>query len=451
MSDFYSVLKQSIVDRGLRSPSARQEVYAQARAAMIRQLWSYDPPLAEHEIDARIGAFDRTVERIEDDLAGSFAKSGATRPAAAARREPKRSTVIFEGYDQDADYAPAMGGHPARDIRRDDDEGVRAGGSRTEEQESAETVRFARRLARDPLAEQSAAIEHALRTDEDRRAVEREEYEDDEGDETRDEVDRPREDEFAEDEGADEEYRADDRATARGDYSDQDEADTEPARRKSYPWTQLSHRSRVRFLIGAIAALGIILIVIGTVIALSLFSGPDAGGGQAGPVAPQVPAGGQASAGAATVVQSFSVFDGGDPTVFESASGNPVRLDKDGAGRYARITSSTSDAGVRVVLGPGLANRLAGQPVRVTLVSRSAHENGAANLRFAYQSGVALSHWQAVNLTPEYSASSLVWRVPKMRTDPSGDYLLIEPGIPGDGTAAEIQSIKIDLLSSEPS
>ena len=59
MSDFYSVLKQSIIERDLRSAAEREEVYAQARAAMIRRLWSYDPPLAEDEIDSRIGTFDR--------------------------------------------------------------------------------------------------------------------------------------------------------------------------------------------------------------------------------------------------------------------------------------------------------------------------------------------------------------------------------------------------------
>ena len=58
MSDFYSVLKQSIIDRGLSSPELREEAYGQARRAMINRLWSYDPPLAEDEIDHRIGQFD---------------------------------------------------------------------------------------------------------------------------------------------------------------------------------------------------------------------------------------------------------------------------------------------------------------------------------------------------------------------------------------------------------
>ncbi|HMN87434.1 MAG TPA: hypothetical protein PKA74_15810, partial [Bauldia sp.] len=63
------------------------------------------------------------------------------------------------------------------------------------------------------------------------------------------------------------------------------------------------------------------------------------------------------------------------------------------------------------------------------------------SLRFAYQSGLAISHWQSMSLTPEFETASFVWRVPKMRTNPAGDYILIEPGIPGDGTSADVQSV----------
>jgi hypothetical protein len=100
-----------------------------------------------------------------------------------------------------------------------------------------------------------------------------------------------------------------------------------------------------------------------------------------------------------------------------------------------------------VLIGPGLAARLAGQRVRVILVARSARENGAASMRFAYQSGLAISHWQTANLSSDYAPLGLLWRVPSIRTDENGDALLIEPGIPGDGTAMDIQSIRIDLLA----
>jgi hypothetical protein len=105
---------------------------------------------------------------------------------------------------------------------------------------------------------------------------------------------------------------------------------------------------------------------------------------------------------------------------------------------------------VRVMIGPGLAGRIAGRPVRVTLVARSSQDNGATGLRFAYENGLAISHWQTAHLGNDFTAYDLVWRVPAMRADPGTDQLLIEPGIPGDGTAADIQLIKIDVLKAEP-
>ena len=65
-------------------------------------------------------------------------------------------------------------------------------------------------------------------------------------------------------------------------------------------------------------------------------------------------------------------------------------------------------------------------------------------MRFAYQSGVAISHWQTANLGTDFQAVALTWRVPAMRTDRTGDLLVIQPGVPGDGTGADIKSIKID-------
>jgi hypothetical protein len=147
------------------------------------------------------------------------------------------------------------------------------------------------------------------------------------------------------------------------------------------------------------------------------------------------------------VAESLVVFDGRDPTVFEGASDNPIQFDGDAEGGFARISSATSAAGARAVIGPGLAERLAGRTVRITLLARSSNENGAATMRFAYQSGLAISHWQSADLSADYGTFGMIWRVPAVRTVGAGDYLLIEPGIPGDGTSTDIRSIKIDILA----
>ncbi|MEQ9690509.1 MAG: hypothetical protein RLO48_12320, partial [Bauldia litoralis] len=112
MSDFYSVLTQSIIDRGLRSARDREATYSQARTAMIRRLWSYDPPLAEDEIDARIGQFDLAVDQIESNVVEVF--EGMPETVDEAEPEPSPSAPIIDGYDQEADYAPAFGGSSSR-------------------------------------------------------------------------------------------------------------------------------------------------------------------------------------------------------------------------------------------------------------------------------------------------------------------------------------------------
>jgi hypothetical protein len=225
--------------------------------------------------------------------------------------------------------------------------------------------------------------------------------------------------------------------------ADDDRAGPAPRPRKPPPrklrW-QLSHRERVGLLVAAIAFLFVGLVAI---VALAVIPR----GGDPAAVAAATGTGSTATGSGDS--QNYVIFDGRDPTVFEGGPGVPIRLDDDKEGAFARIASTASSAGVKVIVGPGLANRLAGRNIRVTVVARSARENGAVNLRFAYQSGVAISHWEAENLGATYASAALTWRVPSLRTSKAGDYILIEPGIPGDGTAAEIRSIAIDLLPAE--
>jgi hypothetical protein len=207
-----------------------------------------------------------------------------------------------------------------------------------------------------------------------------------------------------------------------------------------------SDSSRLRLLVGLVVVLAV-LFVSGLVWMLLPDKSPTAGP----PVVLQTEVPGGVSdpdtairlpKAAVTVTNSFSLFDGRDPTVFASDPDNPVRFD----GQLARIATSTASSGAKIIIGAGLSSRLAGKTIRVTIDARSARENGAASMRFAYQSGFAISHWQAANLTDEFTEFGLVWRVPTMRTNPDGDYIVIEPGIPGSGTAVEIRSVRVDLV-----
>ncbi|MCB1501031.1 MAG: hypothetical protein KDK07_14795 [Bauldia sp.] len=436
MSDFYSVLKQSIIDRRLDSPEARDAAYAQARRAMINRLWSLDPPLAEDEIDHRIGQFDTAVARIEDEVIEVFAT-------------------------MDLDDPP--GGDDGAFILAPDGEDFDEAGEAPRPTAAAPRLPQTRATALRGLDERSRAIEQAL--------LEAETAEND--------TDFGRAGAYDEDVGGLTPY-ASDPIDARGGYAGGAEvvapprrtppttgrqrpaSRSKPARRGATGTTTAgvlatvrsaindlvpkSHAGQLRLLVGVVAVLvlllagGLAFVLLPRTVAPaapSIVLQTDVPGGVSDPdTAIRLPK------AAVTVTSSFSLFDGRDPTVFGSDSDNPVRFD----GELARIATSVASAGAKVIIGAGLSSRLSGKIVRVTIDARSARENGASSMRFAYQSGVAISHWQTANLSPDFTELGLVWRVPALRTDPNGDYIVIEPGVPGSGTGVEIRSVRIDLI-----
>jgi hypothetical protein len=68
-------------------------------------------------------------------------------------------------------------------------------------------------------------------------------------------------------------------------------------------------------------------------------------------------------------------------------------------------------------------------------------------MRLAWLRDGRMSDWQEAALPGDFSELSLVWDIPKDRREADSDYLLIQPGIPGDGTATDIKSIRIEILS----
>ncbi len=104
MSDFYSILRKSILDRGIADRSERDEIYTQARRAMIRRLWSFNPPLDEDEIERRVAAFDVAVSDIEADVMAAFSDADE----ALAETEYDDAELPADGGRHDADgYATA--------------------------------------------------------------------------------------------------------------------------------------------------------------------------------------------------------------------------------------------------------------------------------------------------------------------------------------------------------
>jgi len=427
VSDFYDRLKQSILERGIGNADERGAVYAQARRSVIRRLWAHHPPLAAEEIDQRLGKFDLAIERIEAELTGAVVgEEEDAEPAAEDLAEldifespDGEDTVRAEPDEQPQDVGHHGAGVSALPANDGDPYGAWIGGSSSEEPHDDPTP------GADATAAQAGlSLRRRRPTDDDRGAAP----------------------------GSGDGVRA---ASTRRVRWSKDPGPAVGARRtlppaRSRPRLGLSEQDKVRLLLGVIGLLAVVLISF--IVYLTVRPGEEGVTLPIG-VRREVSDAETATRIAAedlNIKRSFVVFDGQDPTLFETTPDNPVRLDSDAEGGYARIASSTVAAGVKALIGPGLAAEFSGQRVRVTITARSSIERGAATMRFAYQSGLAISHWQTANLSPQYADVGLVWRLPAMNTSASGGhYLLIEPGIPGDGTGVDIRSIRIDVLAGE--
>ena len=65
MADYYPLLARALDALPDRSPAMRKAVYERARAALIGQLRSLDPPLAEEDIAVERTALDGAIDRLE--------------------------------------------------------------------------------------------------------------------------------------------------------------------------------------------------------------------------------------------------------------------------------------------------------------------------------------------------------------------------------------------------
>ncbi len=439
MSDFYSLLKQSILDRRITDSGERDAIYAQARRAMIRKLWAFDPPLDEDEIEQRIGAFDVALSDVEADVVAAFRAV----PIAFEEEyvaEPRYERDFHEREERPRRRARRLPA-PARHSR-----------------EADEPARGDGMVRHDGQAWHVPANEWAAYEDPYRQPQARSREPRDRGrwlvPQRPARPEAPIDPYYETEPGYDDEVERPAPGRGRSDRWSRDElqrrSDDLPRRRKprrpvAEPRRRLSEADKIRLLLAAIGVFVVILAGVGVYVMLPRGSGGvavDIGSRQVSDAATAVRIAGENL----PVNQTFMLFDGRDPTIFEASPDNPIRFDANAG--TVQISSSVGSPGVKALIGPGIATKLAGHEVRVTIVARSSPEGGAAGMRFAYQSGVAISHWQTANLGPDYQAVAMTWRVPALRTDRAGDLLVIQPGIPGDGTGADIKSIKIDLLAS---
>jgi hypothetical protein len=71
MADYYPLLARALEALPDRSPDLRHTVYERARAALIGQLRSLDPPLSEADIEAERVSLDRAIARLEIEHGGA--------------------------------------------------------------------------------------------------------------------------------------------------------------------------------------------------------------------------------------------------------------------------------------------------------------------------------------------------------------------------------------------
>lgn len=107
MADFHPVLARAIAGLTDKSPEARRSVYDRARAALLAQLRSLDPPLSEADITRERLSLDEAVSRIEAEIALAEAIEPSLPPlpldeplpeppAPPARPEPKPRPALSQ-------------------------------------------------------------------------------------------------------------------------------------------------------------------------------------------------------------------------------------------------------------------------------------------------------------------------------------------------------------------
>lgn len=69
MADYYSLISRAITALPQQTPDARQSVYERARKALLNQLRSIQPPVAEADIAAEGRALEEAIARLEIQLA----------------------------------------------------------------------------------------------------------------------------------------------------------------------------------------------------------------------------------------------------------------------------------------------------------------------------------------------------------------------------------------------
>lgn len=104
MADYYSLLSRAITALPQSNSEARQAVFERARKALVKQLTSIEPPIAEEAISKERRALEEAIQRVEVDLATRALPQSAPPPpprpsSPMAINKPKASlTPSFDRF-----------------------------------------------------------------------------------------------------------------------------------------------------------------------------------------------------------------------------------------------------------------------------------------------------------------------------------------------------------------
>ncbi|WP_341988147.1 hypothetical protein [Azorhizobium sp. AG788] len=94
MADYYPLLVRAISGLAQNTGETRKIVFDRARAALLKQLRSVDPPLPEGEIGRERLGLEEAIRRVEADYAGETPPAPAPEPAPRPPRpEPRREAA----------------------------------------------------------------------------------------------------------------------------------------------------------------------------------------------------------------------------------------------------------------------------------------------------------------------------------------------------------------------
>src|SRR3982750_1280901 len=122
MADYYPLIARAIAGLDPSAPGeARRALYERARAALIAQLRSVQPPLSESEITRERLSLEEAVRKVESEAAlrAREATRGGSRSGDAFRASTRTAAKVPDAPSAGPAVRARTGAQPSRNLRAD--------------------------------------------------------------------------------------------------------------------------------------------------------------------------------------------------------------------------------------------------------------------------------------------------------------------------------------------